>query len=273
MIQFNLYKWKRYRSNSSSILFLRSFHFKIICNAIVVIALIICSSTAQAQKAKENYIPVLRGQVLNIEDGTPAAKAVVTNKRTQATVTADLNGIFLIKAFITDSLEVSSLGYQKETVSIPAVYNVSDILTIYVRPLSFLLPDINVKVKKEQMKIDKENRIVSPYFRRDMNIMREKPISEKIYDNQISILKISGGSAQRNERKIQEATNSESQWASVSKFYNKDVVIGLTGLNNTEADNLMIYINSKKLFGRMTTKENATFTILEQYKIYKNEGH
>ena len=154
MIQFNLYKWKRYRSNSSSILFLRSFRLKIICNAIIVIALIICSSTTQAQKTAENYVPVLRGQILNIEDGSPVAKAVVANKRTQATVSADLNGIFLIKAFITDSLEVSSLGYQKETVSIPAVYNVSDILTIYVRPLSFLLPDINVKVKKEQMKIN-----------------------------------------------------------------------------------------------------------------------
>jgi len=67
--------------------------------------------------------------------------------------------------------------------------------------------------------------------------------------------------------------NADKQWATVSKIYNVALVRELTGLNATEADNLMMFINSKKLFKRMTTKENASFIILEQYTLYKKEGH
>jgi hypothetical protein len=52
-------------------------------------------------------------------------------------------------------------------------------------------------VKKEQMKIDKENRIVSPYFRNE--IMKEKPASEKVYDNQISLLSIPLGGKKKEQ--------------------------------------------------------------------------
>ncbi len=245
--------------------------FRIICKAIIVITLALNASICIAQKVQENFVPQVKGQILNIEDATPVAYAVITNHRTKASVSANANGIFTIDAFITDSLEISSLGFQKETIAIPAIYNISDVLTVYARPLSFLIPDINVTVKKEQMKIDKENRIASPYFRNE--IMKDKPASEKVYDNQISFLRIPLGGKEKSKQKVQAAEESDKQWASISRVYNKDLVVALTNLNNTEADNFMMYLNGKKLFKRMTTKQNATYTILQQFKIYKAEGH
>ena len=121
------------------------------------------------------------------------------------------------------------------------------------------------------MKIDKENRIASPYFRDE--IMKEKPASEKAFDNQLSLLTISLGGKERAKRKVLEAAEKDKQWELLSKIYNKDLIIALTNLNNTEADNFMMYLNGKNLSQRMNTRTNATYTILQQYKIYKDEGH
>lgn len=247
------------------------FSFSAICKSFIAILLTANASFGLAQKTEEMNGPLVKGQILNMEDASPVAFAVVTNHRTKATVSADANGIFAIHANLTDSIEISSLGFQKETVAIPAVYNVSDVLTMYARPLSFLIPDINVTVKKEQMKIDDQNRIVSPYFRND--IMKEKPASEKAYDNQLSLLTITLGGKEKAKQRVREAEENDSKWASLSRIYNKDLVVALTNLNNTEADNFMMYLNGKKLSKRMTTKQNATYTILQQFKIYKEEGH
>lgn len=268
MIQFHKYKKEVRRKYSTKT---PLFSFKIIRKAIVVIAIAANATIGMAQKTAEAFVPLVKGQIFNIEDGSQVAFAVVTNHRTKASVSANTYGIFEINALVTDSLEISSLGFQKETVAIPAIYNVSDILTLYARPLSFLIPDINVTVKKEQMKIDKENRIASPYFRNE--IMKEKPASEKAYDNQLTLLSISFGGKERAKQKVREAEERDRQWTSLSRIYNKNLVTALTNLNSTEADNFMMYLNSKNLEKRMTTKQNATYTILQQYKIYKDEGH
>jgi len=47
----------------------------------------------------------------------------------------------------------------------------------------------------------------------------------------------------------------------------------LTGLNNAQADNFMIYINSKDLLTQMTNEYHVRNIIKEQYKIYTAEGH
>ena len=47
----------------------------------------------------------------------------------------------------------------------------------------------------------------------------------------------------------------------------------LTGLNNAQADNFMIYINSKGLLNQMTNEYDVRNIIKEQYKVYLAEGH
>jgi hypothetical protein len=225
----------------------------------------------QAQQTKQTYLPFINGQVLNQEDDMPVAKALITNIRTKTTVSADILGRFSISALITDSLEISSLGFLKQRVAIPSIYSVTDILTIYARPISFLLPDVRIKGKYEKLGIKQEKQYVSPYLRNQ--IMKEKPMQEKAFDNQISFLKLSLGGTEKPNRALLKVMEDEKQWSRLSRIYNKEQVEKLTGLNNVEADNFMMYMNNKKLYSRMSTKENATYIILEQFKIYKSEGH
>jgi hypothetical protein len=238
---------------------------------LIVLMLIIYDTPVFSQKPDGNSQPLLKGQVLNMEDETPVIKAIVSNQRTKETVIADLEGRFIINALITDSLELSSLGFSKQTIAIPASYRVSDILIIHIRPLSFLLPDvrINGNYQKPILKVEKIE--VSPYFRKEF--MQEKPAEEKAYQNQISFLKIPLYGKEQPSRKSRNVMKADKQWAAVSKIYNVELIRELTGLNATEADNLMMFMNSKQLFSKMTTKENASFIILEQFTLYKKEGH
>ena len=250
---------------------MNQFSLKKVYRFVFVLLLITCGTTVFSQNPGEIHQQLLKGQVLNMEDEAPVVNAVVSNQRTKETVTADLEGRFAINALITDSLELSSLGFSKQTIAIPASYSVTDILIIHIRPLSFLLPDvrINGNYQKPILKVEKID--VSPYFRNDF--MKEKPAEEKAYQNQISLLKVPLYGKEQPSRKSRNVMKADKQWAAVSKIYNVDLVRELTGLNTTEADNLMMFMNSKLLFSKMTTKENASFIILEQFTIYKKEGH
>jgi hypothetical protein len=237
---------------------------------VFVLLLIISGSPVFSQKPDINYQPVLKGQILNLEDETPVVNAVVSNQRTKETVTADLEGRFVINALITDSLELSSLGFSKQTIAIPASYSVSDILIIHIRPLSFLLPDVKINGNYQKPILKVEKIAVSPYFRNDF--MKEKPAEEKAYQNQISFLKIPLYGKEQPSRKSRDVMKADKEWATVSKIYNIELVRKLTGLNTTEADAFMMFVNSKHLFSKMTAKEEASFIILEQFTLYKKEG-
>ncbi len=250
---------------------IKLFSLKKVCKFVFVLLLIIYSSTVFPKKPDDNKLPLLKGVVFNLEDITPVIKALVTNQRTKVTVSANLEGQFEISALNTDSLEVSSLGFCKQIVPIPSGFNNSNMLIIYARPLRFLLPDVNVNGNYQKPNFKVEKIEVSPYFRDE--IMREKPAQEKAFQNQISFLKIPLGRKEQPEQKTREAIKDEKQWAAVSKIYNKELVRMLTGLNNTEADNFMMYLNSKRLFNKTNTKEYASYIILEQFKLYRKEGH
>lgn len=238
---------------------------------VFALLLIIYGSPVFAQKSDENSPSLLKGQILNLEDETPVSKAIVSNQRTKESVTAGLDGRFSINALNTDSLEISALGFSKQTISIPLNYSSSSILIIYASTFRFLLPDVNItgNYQKPILKVEKIE--VSPYFRNEF--MREKPAEEKAYQNQISLLKIPLYGKEQPSCKFRNATKADKHWTLVSKIYNLELVKELTGLNSTEADIFMMFLNSKQLFNKMTTKENASFIILEQFNVYRKEGH
>jgi len=251
--------------------YLSQFSQQKVCLFILSLLLIIPGTPAFSQRSNENSQPLLKGQILNMEDETPVAKAIVSNQRTKETVTADLEGLFTINALNTDSLEISALGFSKQTISIPSNYSHSNILIIYANTLRFLLPDVNVNGNYQKPILKVEKIVVSPYFRNEF--MREKPAEEKAYQNQISFLKIPLYGKEQPGRKSRNVLKADKKWATVSKIYNVELVRELTGLNATEADMFMMFLNSKQLFNKMTTKEDASFIILEQFSLYRKAGH
>lgn len=217
----------------------------------------------------------LKGQVLSIEDESPVPFAFVMNFRTKVGVTTDEQGRFMMDMLNVDSLEISSLGFSKTTAKIPANYNEMNVLILYAKPVRFAIQE--VKVQGEQQKVNMEG--VPPAKKVDIDpqlrgdAYNEKPPVLAAFFNPASFLQYYISKSEREKRETRQAILTEKKWEVLSQIYKKELVMKLTGLNDEGADKLMLYINSKGLLSYMSTEYDVRATILEQYKLFKAEGH
>lgn len=237
---------------------------------------IFASLITQAQTEEVDPMPIkLKGQVLNLEDEMPVPNAIIMNMRTKATISADLQGRFTMDALNIDSLQITSLGYSKSVAHIPANYSEMNVLIIYAKPVRFSIPDVNVKGAQKKVNMDgvpvgKDTK-VAPELRGDA--YNKKPPVIAAIVNPASFIQYHLGKSEKEKRETRKAIVTERQWEMISQFYNKKLVQELTGLNNTEADYFMMYINGKGLLNEMRTEYDVRNIIKEQFKLYKAEGH
>ncbi|MDP3433340.1 MAG: hypothetical protein Q8T04_10295, partial [Bacteroidota bacterium] len=78
---------------------------------------------------------------------------------------------------------------------------------------------------------------------------------------------------EREKRVTRKAILTEKHWEILSQYYNKELVMKLTGLNDSAADDFMFYFNSKEVLDYTSTEYDVRNAIKEQYKIYREEGH
>lgn len=217
----------------------------------------------------------LKGQVLNLEDDSPVPYAFILNFRTHTGVTADDKGRFVMDMLNIDSLSFSLLGFTKMVVHVPANYNEVNVFTIYARPVRFALPDVNVAGKKQEVNMEgvpvgKKSKI-DPELRGDAYNKRP-PVLAAVF-NPVSYIQYYTSKRERQKREARQAIVTEKHWAELSQIYTKKLVMELTGLNDSDADKLMIYINSKGLLSHMSTDYDVRATIKEQYNLFKAESH
>ena len=239
--------------------------------------LFLSSTYVFSQQSDEvDPMPVkVKGQVLNLEEESPVPNAIVMNMRTKTTISADLQGRFLMDALNIDSLAVSSLGYSKGVARIPANYNEMNVLVVYLKPVRFSIPDVNVKGEQKKVNMDgvpvgKANDL-PPELRGDA--FDKKPPAIAAVLAPASFLQYHLSKSEKEKRETRKAILSEKQWETISQLYNKDLVMKLTGLNSAQADYFMMYINGKGLLSQMRNEYDVRNIIKEQFKLYKAEGH
>jgi len=217
----------------------------------------------------------LKGQVLNLEDELPVPFATVLNFRTHGSVIADDQGRFTIEMMNIDSLSISSLGFSKTTARVPANYSEINVLIIYAKPVRFSLQETKIQGEKQKVNLDglppSKKVDIDPALRGDAYNKRPPVIAA--FFNPASYLQYYLSKSERDKRETRKAILTEKQWNDISEYYNKKLVMELTGLNETQADWFMMYINGKDLLTQMKSEYDARAIITEQFKIYKAEGH
>jgi hypothetical protein len=217
----------------------------------------------------------LKAQILNLEDELPVPFATILNFRTHGSMVADDQGRFTIDMMNVDSLSVSSLGFTKTTVHVPANYSEMNVLIIYAKPVRFSLQETKVKGEKQKVNLDglppTKKVDIDPALRGDA--YNKKPPVIAALVNPASYIQYYLSKSEREKRETRKAILTEQQWNALSQFYNKKLVMELTGLNESQADWFMMYINGKDLLKQMKTEYDARAIITEQFKIYKQEGH
>jgi len=274
--------YRCYQKNLPGYWFSRSerafLYFSTVVHTIAFLFLFLFLSVTVFSQSIEDIDPMpirLKGQVLNLEDEMPVPNAIVINLRTHVTISTDLQGRFMMDMLNIDSLSISSLGYSKSVAHIPARYNEMNVLIIYAKPIRFALPEVNVSGQQKKVNLDgvpiaKKNDI-APELRGDAYSQKPPVIAALL--TPVSFLQYHLSKSEREKRETRKAIVSEKQWEVISQYYNKELVMQLTVLNNAQADNFMIYINSKGLLSQMTNEYDVRNIIKEQYKIYLAEGH
>ena len=215
----------------------------------------------------------LKGQVLNLDDELPVPFATILNYRTHGTISADDQGRFTMDMMNIDSLAISSLGFSKSTVHIPANYNEMNVLKLYAKPIRFAIPEVKVtgeKFKVEGLPTGKKSKI-DPQLRGDA--YDKKPPLLAALVTPLSFIQYYTSKREKEKRETRQAIVTEKKWEILSQFYNKKLVMELTGLNDPQADIFMTWFNSKNLLSHMSTDYDVRAAIVEQFKIYQNEGH
>jgi hypothetical protein len=250
------------------------FHFSLKFLFILLFAVSFFGLQAQDHDDEIDPMPLrLKGQVLNIDDEMPVAFAFVLNHRTKTGVTTDEQGRFTMEMLNIDSLSITSLGFTKVTVRIPLNHNENNVLILYARPVRFALPE--VKVQGQQAKVNMDGVPVGkkvdidPQLRGDA-YNKKPPVLAAVF-NPVSFLQYYTSKREREKREARAAIVTEKRWEYLSQFYNKELVMELTGMNEFEADSFMIYFNSKGLLSQISTEYDVRAAIREQYKLYRAE--
>ena len=216
----------------------------------------------------------LKGQILNLEDELPVPFATILNFRTHGSVVADDQGRFTIEMMNIDSLSISSLGFSKTTARVPVNYSEMNVLIIYAKPVRFSLKETKIQGEKQNVNLDglppSKKVDIDPALRGDA--YNDKPPIIAAFFNPASYLQYYLSKSERDKRETRKAILTEQQWAELSVYYNKKLVMELTGLNDVQADWFMMYINGKGLLDQMKSEYDARAIIREQFKIYKEEG-
>ena len=243
----------------------------------LLLVLLIGAFQLFAQEADEiDPMPIkLKAQILNLEDESPVPFAFVLNFRTHTGVTTNDQGQFTMEMLNIDSLEISSLGFSKTTVRVPATYNEMNVLILYAKPVRFALPQVDVsgeqaKVNMDGVKIGKKLDL-DPQLR-GTTFNKKPPVLAAVF-NPVSFLQYYTSKREREKRETRKAIITEKKWEYLSQYYNKQLVMELTGLADFQADAFMLYFNSKEILSELTTEYEVRNAIKEIYKLYLEEGH
>ncbi len=215
----------------------------------------------------------LKGKLVSKDDGLPVPYAHVVNMRTHGGTTTDSQGRFSMEVLNVDSLAISAMGFLKEYAHIPPFHNEDSLLVIHVNPIRYAIGEVKVTGQANKVNMDGISTgkpvDIDPQLRGDA--FNSKPPWYAAIFSPASFLQYHISRKEKQKREVRAAIISDKQWEYLSQFYNKEVVMSLTGLNEPDADTFMIYFNSKSVLTPRSTEYDVREAILKQFEQYQQE--
>ena len=230
---------------------------------------------AMAQGYDEDIDPMpikLKGQILNLDDGLPIPYAHVVNMRTHGGTTTDITGKFALDMLNIDSLAISVMGFKKMYIRIDPNYIEGNIFTIHAIPIRFAIKEVQVTGKQKKLNFglpEAKPLNITPELRGDG--YNKKPPILAAFFNPLSFWQYHLSQREKEKREVRKAIVSEERWQMLSQYYSKDIVMELTGLNETEADKFMLFFNSKGILNHTSSEYDVRAAIIEQYGLWLQE--
>ena len=244
----------------------------------VIIWILIFSLTGKisAQDQLQEIDPILvklQARIISLGDGMPVPYAHVINNRTHSGTTSNSSGIFTMDILNVDSLVISAMGFGRQTVRIPPRYTGDTILVIPIKPINYAIGEVKVTGEKAKVNMDGIPQgkpvDIDPQLRGDA--FQEKPPVLAAFFNPVSYWQYYLSHREKQKRKARESIALEKNWEMHSKNYNKKMVMMLTGLNESQADDFMIWFNARDILPYTATEYEVRAAIRENFLIYVRE--
>lgn len=210
-----------------------------------------------------------RAQIISAADSSAVPYANVLNKRNHSGTITNIEGFFFLEMLNIDSLEITSVGYEKAILKVPRNYSEYDVFIFKMKPINYAVGEVEVKGEKQHVDLGLETGKpinLDPKLRGDA--FNEAPPLLAAFFNPISYWQYYLSKKEKRKRKVRDAMALEKNWEMLSKNYNKEKVMMLTGLNDMEADTFMIWFNAQNVLPYTSTEYQIRASIIEYYHYY-----
>lgn len=262
---------------------------KLTINIIITFCIAIICSPVHSQTGPEDNLYKLDGNIINEETRRNLSLVHIFNERTRKTTVSDTSGNFTMDVSMGDTLVFSSIGYFYKVVYVtgsmldkgseivemaPRKYEVPEAKIVVLgtygqfkqKVLSLKLPKTRTDILRESLqKISKEVAMEVEY-NRQMDKMTQGGVlmcAKILTPEEIQMIKL--GKILEKE-KIQKA---------IEEKYNRTIVGDVTGLEDKELTEFMVFCNFSDEFLLESTQYNILIKVLEKLKEFqklKNSG-
>lgn len=230
-------------------------------------------SIAQSDSMPVDPILVrLKARLVNAADSSAVPYANIVNNRSRSGTITDNEGYFTLDVLNIDSLIVTSVGYQKNVIYIPHNYMGYETLTFTMNPVSYAVGEVDVKGEKPKVAewLGTGKPVDIPVELRG-DAYNEKPPLLAAFFNPISYWNYFLSGREREKRDVREAMALQKNWEMHSLNYNREMVMKLTGLNETAADSFMLWFNAQNVLPYTSTEYEVRASIRYYFEMYKKE--
>lgn len=246
-----------------------------VLSSICFILLLFAGHKSMAQVDDLSVDPILvriKGRIVSKADSSAVPYANIVNNRYRGGTITNNDGFFTLDVLNIDSLIVTSIGYEKTVIYVPHNYLGQEVITFAINPISYAVREVEVKGDRSSIDLGLgtgKPTEISPELRGDA--YNEKPPVLAALFNPISYWQYYLSRREKQKRDVREAMALQHNWEMHSINYNKDMVMNLTGLNETEADTFMVWFNIQNVLPYTATEYEVRASIKYYFKIYSQE--
>jgi hypothetical protein len=242
----------------------------------ILIAFLLCTFSFGMKGQEMEIDPLLirlKAQLISKGDSMPIPFATVVYTRNRTGTVSNSGGFFSIEMLNIDSLNITAMGFKPLSAKIPRNYSENTTLIIYMQPVYYPISEVKVEGNKDKVDmngIPSGNQTDIPLELRG-DAFNDKPPVLAAFFNPLSYWQYYLSHREKEKRMVRQAIALEKNWEMHSKNYNKEMVMLLTGLDDKQAEDFMIWFNSKNVLAYTSSEYEVRAAIRSWYELYKKQ--
>ena len=239
---------------------------------LAIFVFILLFSFAYAQDDDTLVDPILielKAKILSSADSSAVPYANIILHRTHSGTITNIDGVFSLEMLNIDSLEVTSVGFKRTILKVPAYYTGFETLTFFMEPILYNVGEVTVEGKSQSLEFFEHGKPTDIPIELRGDAFNEKPPLLAAFFSPASYLQYYLGKREKRKRAVREDMAIQRNWEMLSQNYNKEMVMKLTSLNEAYADTFMVWFNAQNVLPYTANEYQVREAIVQYSQLFK----